>query len=101
MLGRLKDGEKVIIHCVGCGYCVSIKHVGLIEELENSVHEAITEGWRWAKDHDGYACPKCCKEGFGNEFYELCCGKLRKSNKVNSYKHMLGDLMLFLDRMDE
>ncbi len=83
----------MIIQCVGCGFSKHINLDGNHKEIEQRCHETIQEGWRYEKTREGYACPKCCKNGCEDKLYELYVGKLQKRNKVNSYKHLMIDMV--------
>lgn len=97
----------MIIQCVGCGCSKHIDLDGTPEKIEARCNETIQEGWRYEKSRDGYACPKCCKDGSEDKLYELYVGKLKKLNKANSYKHLIMDIsrqlqeFIWLDRMLE
>lgn len=82
----------MIIQCVGCGFSKHISLDGTPEEIEERCHHTIQDGWRYEKTRDGYACPKCCKNGCEDKLYELYVGKLQKCNKANSYKHLIFDM---------
>ena len=82
----------MIIQCVGCGYSKHIELDGTPEQIEQRCNDTIVDGWRYEKTRDGYACPKCCKNGPEDKLYELYVGKLRTYNKVESYRRLVVDM---------
>lgn len=87
------NNKGMMRQCVGCGYTKHISLEGTPEEIEQRCHEVIAvEGWRYAPEHDGYVCGNCAKNGSPDKLYELYVGKIKKANKVNSYKELMLDM---------
>ena len=81
----------MIIQCGACGSLKNIPHKGTSEEIEQGVHNAIENGWRYIKSYDGWACPNCTKDN-PDKLYEMYCGKLKPSNKADSYRKLIQDV---------
>lgn len=96
------NNKGMIRKCVGCGYSKHISLEGTAEEIEARCHETITvEGWRYAPEHDGFVCGSCAKNGSPDKLYELFTGKIKKANKVNSYKALMLDMCRQLEAFKE